>query len=155
MATAEACHMVGLVGMGGEELPPELAKKAVGIGANLISSAELSGSLLTETGSRVGPVLQSPLARRTVAEIMGAAYIDCWRLMYVNREAIDQAAEALIAQRELVGDEIQGLLDSVGLRFPTEADPYPEDMPVVPLSTADELARPQGQPPEVERVRSA
>jgi hypothetical protein len=155
MATAEACHMVGLVGMGGEELPPEVAKKAVGIGANLISSAELSGSLLTETGSRVGPVLQSPLARRTVAEILGSAYIDCWRLMYVNREAIDQAAEALIAQRELVGDEIQGLLDSVGLRFPTEADPYPEDMPVVPLSIADELARPNGQSPEVERVRSA
>jgi ATP-dependent Zn protease len=153
MATRAACIMAGLVGMGGEELPGEQAKKAVGIGETLISAAEAGSAFGVE--SPVGTVLRNPISRRTVAQIIGAAYIDCWRLMYVNREAIDQAAEALIAQGELVGDEIQGLLDSVGLRFPADEDPYPEDMPVVPLSTADELARPQGQPPEIERVRSA
>jgi len=52
--------------------------------------------------------------------------------MYVNKEAIDLAAEALIAQGELMGDEISGLLDSVGLRRPSDADPYPEDLPAVP-----------------------
>jgi hypothetical protein len=52
--------------------------------------------------------------------------------MHVNKEAIDQAAEALIAQGELVGDEISGLLDSVGLRKPVESDPYPEELPMVP-----------------------
>jgi hypothetical protein len=52
--------------------------------------------------------------------------------MYVNKEAIDLAAEALIAQGELLGDEISGLLDSVGLRKPTQSDPYPEDLPSVP-----------------------
>lgn len=52
--------------------------------------------------------------------------------MYVNKEAIDLAAEALIARGELVGDEISGLLDSVGMRTPSEADPYPEDMPSIP-----------------------
>jgi hypothetical protein len=31
-----------------------------------------------------------------------------------------------------MGDEISGLLDSVGLRKPTDADPYPEDLPSVP-----------------------
>jgi len=152
--TRESCHMVGLVGMGGENLPPELAKKAVGIGQHLISAAELSGGLMPDSGSRVGAVLQNQLARQTVAEILGSAYIDCWRLMYVNREAIDQAAEALIAQGELVGDEIAGLLDSVGLRFPTEGDPYPEDMPLVPPSSQDELGRIRRQP-ELEEVRSA
>jgi hypothetical protein len=50
----------------------------------------------------------------------------------VNKEAIDLAAEALIAQGELMGDEISGLLDSVGLRRATDADPYPEDLPSVP-----------------------
>jgi len=140
-ATRRACHMVGLVGMGGEQLPPDIAKKAVNIGQNLISAAEMGGGLL-EGGSPVGAVLSNPLSRRTVAQVMGAAYIDCWRLMYVNREAIDQAVEALMAQGELVGDEIQGLLDSIGLRFPTDADPYPEDMPVVPLSSAEEQGRP-------------
>jgi ATP-dependent Zn protease len=139
-ATSEACHMVGLVGMGAEKLPPEIAKKAVNIGQYLISAAEIGGSPL-EGSSRTGAVLQNPIARRTVAEVLGAAYIDCWRLMYVNREAIDQAVQALIAQGELVGDEIKGLLDSVGLRFPDEADPYPEDMPTAPPSVAEEMGR--------------
>jgi len=41
--------------------------------------------------------------------------------------------EALMSQGgELVGDEISGLLDSVGLREPTASDPYPEDVPSVP-----------------------
>ncbi len=156
-ATRVACHMVGLVGMGGEHLPPEIARKAVSFGETLISTSELGGGML-EAGSRTAAVLQNPLARRTVAEVLGAAFIDCWRLMYVNREAIDQAVEALIAQGELVGDEIQGLLDSVGLRFPTESDPYPEDMPVVPLSASEELrGRPQqdGAARELDRVRTA
>jgi ATP-dependent Zn protease len=141
-ATRRAAIMVGIVGMGGEQLPPEVAKKAVSIGQNLISTAELGGFGLLEGANPLSTVMQNPLSRRTVAQILGAAYIDCWRLMYVNREAIDLAVEALIAQGELVGDEIQGLLDSVGLRFPSEADPYPEDMPVVPLSTSEEQGRP-------------
>jgi len=44
----------------------------------------------------------------------------------------DDALEALIAQGELVGDEISGLLESVGLREVTAADPYPPDLPMVP-----------------------
>ena len=153
--TRRACHMAGIVGMGAEQLPPDLARKAVNIGQNLISAAELGGGMLEGAGP-VGPILGNPITRRTVAEILGAAYIDCWRLMYVNREAIDQAVEALIAQGELVGDEIQGLLDSVGLRFPTDADQYPEDWPVAPLSAAEELGRtgPEGRE-HLEGVRSA
>src|SRR5205814_6596843 len=104
----------------------------VGIGETLISAVEAGSAFGIE--SPIGTVLRSPLSRRTVAQILGAAYIDCWRVMYVNREAIDQGAEALIAQGELVGDEIRGLLDSIGLRFPTDADPFPEDQPFVPVS---------------------
>jgi hypothetical protein len=77
-------------------------------------------------------VLSNPRGRRVVAQLLGSAYIDDWRLMNVNKEAIDQAAEALIAQGELVGDEISGLLESVGLREATAADPYPPDLPMVP-----------------------
>ncbi len=152
MSTRAACIMAGLVGMGGEQLPPHLARKAVSIGETLISAAEAGGAFGVE--NPISTVLRNPLSRRTVAQILGAAYIDCWRLMYVNQEAIDQAAEALIAQGELVGDEIKGLLDSVGLRFPTEADPYPEDVPLVPLSRAEELGRPS-PPAEAEQVRTA
>jgi len=152
-ATRAACIMAGLVGMGPEHLPPDRAKQAVGIGQTLISAAEAGSAFGVDTP--ISTVLRNPLSRRTVAQILGSAYVDCWRVMYVNQEAIDQASEALIAQGELVGDEIKGLLDSVGLRFPTDADPYPEDMPAVPPSATDELDREWLPAPERERARTA
>jgi ATP-dependent Zn protease len=130
-ATGIASRMVGIVGMGPDRLDPELSTKAVNIGEQLISVVQVTQGT-HEQGTPAGAVLNSPRARRTVAQLLGSAYIDDWRLMYVNKEAIDLAAEALIAQGELVGDEISGLLDSVGMRVPTEADPYPEDMPAIP-----------------------
>ena len=131
MATAEATAMVGTIGMGPDKLDPKLSIRAANIGEQLISVAEIAQGA-HEQGTWAGAVLNNRRSRRVVAQILGAAYIDDWRLMYVNKEAIDLAAEALIAQGELMGDEISGLLDSVGLRKPTDADPYPEDLPSVP-----------------------
>jgi ATP-dependent Zn protease len=132
MATATACRMVGIVGMGADDLDPRQSVKAATIGEQMISVAEITKGP-HEQSTWEGAVLSNPQARRMVAQILGAAYVDDWRLMYVNKEAIDLAAEALLSQNgELVGDEISGLLDSVGLRAPTAADPYPEDMPSVP-----------------------
>jgi cell division protease FtsH len=130
-ATFIACRMVGTIGMGPDKLSPEMSTKAINIGEALISVAEIPTGLHAQ-GTWQGAVLSNPRGRRVVAQLLGAAYIDDWRLMNVNKEAIDLAAEALIAQGELVGDEISGLLDSVGLRPVTEADPYPPDLPMVP-----------------------
>jgi hypothetical protein len=117
--------------MGPDALSPEMSTKAVNFGEQLISVAEIPTGLHAQ-GTWQGAVLSNPRGRRVVAQLLGAAYIDDWRLMNVNKDAIDQAAEALIAQGELVGDEISGLLDSVGLRQVTAADPYPPEMPRVP-----------------------
>src|SRR5258706_2493875 len=130
-ATAIACRMVGTIGMGPDKLSPEMSTKAINIGEQLISVAEIPTGLHAQ-GTWQGAVLSNPRGRRVVAQLLGAAYIDDWRLMNVNKEAIDQAAEALIVQGELVGDEISGLLDSVGLREASAADPYPPDLPMVP-----------------------
>jgi ATP-dependent Zn protease len=130
-ATAIATRMVGTIGMGPDKLTPEQSVKAINIGEQLISVADLAGGALAQ-GTWQGSVLGNPRGRRVVAQLLGAAYIDDWRLMNVNKEAIDLAAEALIVQGELVGDEISGLLDSVGLREPTAADPYPPELPMVP-----------------------
>ena len=130
-ATAIACRMVGTIGMGPDKLSSEQSAQAVNIGEQLISVAEIPAGLHVQ-GTWPGAVLSNPRGRRVVAQLLGAAYIDDWRLMNVNKEAIDLAAEALIAQGELVGDEISGLLDSVGLREPTAADPYPPELPMVP-----------------------
>jgi len=130
-ATAIACRMVGTIGMGPDNLDPQKSLKAANIGAQLISVSQIAEGA-HEQGTWVGAVLNNPYGRKTVAQLLGAAYVDDWRLMYVNKEAIDEAAQALIAQGELVGDEIAGLLDSVGLREPNAADPYPPDLPLVP-----------------------
>ncbi|HKW70554.1 MAG TPA: AAA family ATPase [Candidatus Dormibacteraeota bacterium] len=131
-ATAMACRMVGTIGMGADRLDPVMSAKAANIGEHLISVSEVTQGIHGES-TWEGAVLHNPRGRRVVAQILGAAYIDDWRLMYVNKEAIDLAAEALIKQGgELMGDEITGLLDSVGLRLPTASDAYPEDMPSVP-----------------------
>src|ERR1700694_4980959 len=130
-ATAIACRMVGTIGMGPDKLDPQMSATAANFVEQFISVADIAQGA-HEQGTWVGAVVNNPRGRRVVAQLLGSAYIDDWRLMYANKEAIDQAAEALIAQGELVGDEISGLLDSVGLRAPTAADPYPEELPPVP-----------------------
>jgi ATP-dependent Zn protease len=132
-STQQAALMIGVWGMGPDPLPPQTSRLAVNIGQYLVSVAatladtELSGS------SPAGRALGNPTSRQAIAQVLGAAYIDDWRVMYVNQEAIDLAAEALMAQGELVGDEIAGLLDSVGLREPTASDPYPEEIAQPPV----------------------
>ena len=131
-ATGIACRMVGLIGMGPDKLNPEMSRKAIQIGQQLVSIASIPGGAF-EQGTWAGAVLSNPYGRKVVAQLLGSAYIDDWRLMYVNKQGIDLAVEALIAQGgDLMGNEITGLLDSVGLRTPTPADPYPEEFPEMP-----------------------
>jgi ATP-dependent Zn protease len=151
-ATKLACAMVGAWGMGPDPLPADLSKKAADFGEGLVSRAEVIQGM-QEQGTIEGTVLSNPTSRRTVAQIMGAAYVDDWRLMFANREAIDQGAEALVKQRELVGAEIEGLLSSIGLRMPDADEAYPKDVELVPPMSWDEGARRDGGPPrEVPRT---
>jgi ATP-dependent Zn protease len=146
-ATKLACAMVGAWGMGPDHLPSDLSKRAADFGEGLISRAEVIQGM-QEQGTIEGTVLSNPLSRRTVAQIMGAAYMDDWRLMFANREAVDQGAEALVKQRELVGAEIEGLLGSLGLRMPDADVPYPQDADLVPPVSWDDGARRDGSLPQ-------
>jgi ATP-dependent Zn protease len=133
-ATQLAAHMIAVWGMGPDPLPMDQSRLAVSIGEYLISvAAFVGGTDLLGAETAAGKALGNPRSRQAIAQVLGAAYIDDWRVMYVNKEAIDLAAEALMAQGELVGDEIGGLLDSVGLREPTPADPYPDEIPQPPV----------------------
>ncbi|MGH7765477.1 MAG: AAA family ATPase [Candidatus Dormibacteraceae bacterium] len=133
-ATTLASSMIAVWGMGPDPLSAQQSRLAVSIGEYLISAAASMGdSELLGAQSPVSRALGSGRSRQAVAQVLGSAFIDDWRVMYVNKEAIDLAAEALMAQGELVGDEIGGLLDSVGLRAPTPADPYPEEIPLPPV----------------------
>jgi ATP-dependent Zn protease len=133
MATELASTMITIWGMGPDDLPPQQSRLAVSIGEYLISVAAVLDSEALGVATTAAKAVGNPRSRQAVAQILGAAYIDCWRVMYVNKEAIDLAGEALMAQGELVGDEIGGLLDSVGLREPNENDPYPQEIPLPPV----------------------
>lgn len=131
-ATRMACEMIGICGMGQDDLDAAASKRAANFGEALISRVEaMQGVGEGGGGNIIAGLIQGP-SRRVIAQVMGSAFIDCWRLMYVNREAIDRAAQALIQHGELVGDEVSSLLDWAGLREPTPGDPYPEELEAVP-----------------------
>ena len=133
-STSLAASMIAVWGMGPDPLPPDRSRLAVSIGEYLISVvAAMGDNELLGVSSPAAKALGNPHSRRAIAQVLGSAFIDDWRVMNVNKEAIDLAAEALMAQGELVGDEIGGLLDSVGLREPNEHDPYPQEIPLPPV----------------------
>ncbi len=66
----------------------------------------------------------------SIADALVAMLLCRGLLSMVRRSLI--LGERLIAQGELMGNEISGLLDSVGMREPTAADPNPPELPMVP-----------------------
>jgi ATP-dependent Zn protease len=131
-ATMTASLMVGQWGMGPDELPisikpgkrlkpgeqPDahaLAKERLEeIGSQIMNRASSGGF----SGDAIGNVLASPGKRNAVAILLGQAYVTAYALMAVNREAIDRIADVLVERKEMHGDEVVDLLDSVGLSRP-------------------------------------
>jgi hypothetical protein len=58
--------------MGPDKLSPEMSAKAVNIGEQLISVAEIPAGLHAQ-GTWQGAVLNNPRGRRVVAQLLGAA----------------------------------------------------------------------------------
>jgi len=124
-ATREAAMMVGVYGMGPDMRNDEDSLRAELIGHRLISRAAALEAPMGEPNI-VARVLADRDKARDVAQIMGTAYVDCWRLMLKNKEAIDRVAHVLLEKKELVGREIDELLDTVKLVGPEAADAWPD-----------------------------
>jgi len=124
-ATREAALMVGVYGMGPDRRNDEDSLRAQMIGHRLIAQ---SAALEPAQGEPnvVAAVLKDREKARDAAQILGSAYVDCWRLMFKNKEAIDRLAGVLVERRELVGREIDDLLDAVHLVSPETADAWPD-----------------------------
>jgi ATP-dependent Zn protease len=56
--------------------------------------------------------------RAYVAQHLGRAYVTAHNLMAANRERVEKIADAVIEKREIYGDELLELLESVGLQEP-------------------------------------
>jgi ATP-dependent Zn protease len=125
-ATATAAAMVGMwamgpdpVHMGGSmELSDEaeaVLKRLERIGSTIMNRAGGAGMFESDP---VGAILRNADKKRAAAQILGQAYVTAYALMEANRDGLEQIARALIEQKELHGDEVGALLDSVDLRKP-------------------------------------
>jgi cell division protease FtsH len=128
-ATARSAWMVGVSGMGPdsivlngkartvqkrEEEKEKVEKQFEAIGLQLMNRA--SGDFQHDA---IASVLGDPTKRRLAAQIIGQAYLQAYNLVLQNQEAVAKIADTLVARRELYGDELVELLNSVGLEEPT------------------------------------
>ena len=66
----------------------------------------------------ISAALSDPSKRRAGAQIIGQAYVVAHNLATTNRDALDKIADVLMARKEIFGDELVDLLNSVGIRIP-------------------------------------
>jgi len=119
--------MVGVSGMGPdrialngdrsdeerEEERERLGKKFEALGLQLMNRA--SGDFQHDS---IAAVLGDPTKKRYAAQIIGQAYVNAFQLIAQNKNAVDKIADTLVARKELYGDELIDLLNSVGLKEP-------------------------------------
>jgi ATP-dependent Zn protease len=67
-----------------------------------------------------------PSKRGMVAQLLGQAYVAAHQLIEHNRDGVEKVADTLVARRELHGDEIVNLLDSINLEIPP-TDPLKDE----------------------------
>jgi ATP-dependent Zn protease len=125
-ATATAAAMVGIWAMGpgpvhiAASMEPDEDLDAVlnrleRIGSAIMNRAGSPGML---GDNPVGAVLGNPDKKRAAAQILGQAYVTAYALMASNRNGLEKIADTLIERKELHGDEVGDLLDSVELVRP-------------------------------------
>jgi cell division protease FtsH len=121
-ATGRAAWMVGVSGMGpdrialssaNEKRRDELMRRFEHLGLQLMNRA--SGDFQHDS---IAAVLRDPTKRSLAAQIIGQAYVNAYNLVRQNQEAVEQIADRLVAKKELYGDELVELLNSVGLKEP-------------------------------------
>lgn len=127
-ATAEAALMAGQWAMGPMpfEIQPREGEDEDQARARILERFERIGLQIMNRTSGGGMMTENPIAgalsdpakRRAAAQILGQAYVVAHNLAQANREALSKIAGALEERKEIFGDELVDLLNSVGLRIP-------------------------------------
>jgi ATP-dependent Zn protease len=125
--TSQAAWMVGSSAMGtqpfavapkeGEsedEARERVLDRFEGIGLQIMNRT--GGGMMS--GDPISGILSDPAKRKGTAQILGQAYVVAHNLVVTNREAVEKIAEAVMERKELFGNELVDLLDSVGIRIP-------------------------------------
>ena len=66
----------------------------------------------------IGSVLGDRDKRRAAARILGQAYVTAYALIASNRGPVEQIADTLVERKEMHGDEVVDLLNTVRLERP-------------------------------------
>jgi cell division protease FtsH len=130
MVTYQAGRMVGLAGMAPYPVDlsdrfydPEEAEKQA---EKVMERYERIGNRIINRGMGGGPMTPDPISstlsdprkRKAAAELLGQAYVTAYILVLENKDGVERIAKELQQRREIYGDEVVKLLDSVGLRKP-------------------------------------
>jgi ATP-dependent Zn protease len=129
-ATLRAAWMVGVCAMGPERIDLDgrfatdeeeaaergkIMKRFEAIGAQIMNQSGGGGPFMADP---IAAVMSNPQKRAAAAQILGQAFLTGHALIQHNREQVERVAEILMERRELHGDEVVQVLDSVGLRRP-------------------------------------
>jgi ATP-dependent Zn protease len=130
-ATARAAWMVGYCAMGPN--PIDLngrfasAEDAEAEREKLLHRLEEIGVQIMRRAGSGGPFAEDPIGgtlsdrdkRKAVAALLGQAYVTAYVTVAANKQQVEKIAEELIQRREMHGDEVVELLESVGLARPS------------------------------------
>jgi ATP-dependent Zn protease len=125
-ATATAAAMVGMWAMGPDPLHLDGSLEAAEDVEHVLKRLERIGTTIMSRASVNSPFMPDPIAavladrdkRAAAAQIIGQAYVTAYALMAANRGPIERIADTLIERKEMHGDEVTDLLNSVGLERP-------------------------------------
>ncbi len=129
-ATARAAWMVGYCAMGPNPIDmnghfatsEDEAEERV----KLLGRLEEIGVQIMRRAGSGGPYEEDPIGgtlndrdkRKAVAALLGQAYVTAYATVAANRDRVEHIAEELIKRKEMHGDEVVELLNSVGLVRP-------------------------------------
>ena len=126
-ATARAAWMVGMCAMGPNPIDlngrfasaddeaeerEKLLRRFEDIGVQIMNRAGTGGPF---EQNPIGAVLGDRDKRKAVSALLGQAYVTAYVTIAANRERVERVAEKLIQRKEMHGDEVVELLDSVEL----------------------------------------
>jgi ATP-dependent Zn protease len=135
-ATSMAAWMVGACAMGpepiemgdtytraefAEDAKERIEKRFQKIGDQILNRT--SGGPMTQ--DPIASVLGDPHKRRAATILLGQAYVKAHALIEHNRPAVEHVADVLVEKREIHGNEVLELLDSLNLQIP-EVDLHEE-----------------------------
>ena len=96
---------------------------------------EIGLQIMNRTGGAyehnpIANVLGDPAKRAMAAQILGQAYLHAHHLVLANKPAVERIADVLVEKREIYGDDVVNLLDSIELKVPqidvTDEDAWPK-----------------------------